>query len=207
LHYNPSTIRKIIAETESGTRLLDLLDTLESRGITNIVHDPYLVRGFDYYTGMIFEVFDSAQENNRSMFGGGRYDNLLELFGAEPLPTVGFGLGDVTLRDFLETHKLLPAYLSPTDLYLAVATPASHKFTAQLAQRLRRHDLTVAVDLTDKKVGDQVKTAIKKHIPFCIVVGDEEEKTGIYKLKHLESKQEIMVHEQDIAEAVFEALD
>jgi histidyl-tRNA synthetase len=116
-------------------------------------------------------------------------------------------MGDVTLRDFLETHNLLPAYLSPTDLYLAVASPASQGFTAQLAQRLRRHDLTVAVDYTDKKIGDQVKTALKKRIPFCIVVGEVEEKSGMYKLKHLESKQEIMVHEQDIADAIFEALD
>jgi histidyl-tRNA synthetase len=65
-----------------------------------------LVRGFDYYTGMVFEVFDTNPENKRSLFGGGRYDNLLEMFGVEPVPTVGFGMGDVTIRDFLETHKL-----------------------------------------------------------------------------------------------------
>jgi histidyl-tRNA synthetase len=205
--YNAKTVRKLIAETDSSKRLLDLLEALENRGLANIVHDPYLVRGFDYYTGMIFEVFDTSSENNRSLFGGGRYDNLLDLFGVDPVPTVGFGMGDVTLRDFLETHNLLPAYLSPTDLYLAVASPSSQGFTAQLAQRLRRHDLTVAVDYTDKKIGDQVKTALKKRIPFCIVVGEEEEKSGMYKLKHLESKQEIMVHEQDIADAIFEALD
>lgn len=207
LHYTPETVRPLIAQTDSGSRLLELLDTLETRGLTNIVHDPYLVRGFDYYTGMIFEVFDTSKDNNRSLFGGGRYDNLLDLFGVDPVPTVGFGMGDVTLRDFLETHKLLPTYHSPTDLYLAVHTPESHKFAAQLAQRLRRHDLTVAVDFSGKKIGDQIKTATKKSIPFCIVVGDEEEKSGMYTLKHLESKQELLVHEQDIADAVFEILD
>jgi histidyl-tRNA synthetase len=207
LNYTPATVRSLITKTTSGARLLELLDALEKRGLRNITHDPYLVRGFDYYTGMIFEVFDTSKDNSRSLFGGGRYDNLLDLFGVDPVPTVGFGMGDVTLRDFLETHKLLPTYVSPTDLYLAVAAPSSQSFAAQLAQRLRRHDLTVAVDLTDKKVGDQVKTAAKKRVPFCIVVGEEEEKTGMYRLKHLESKQEIMVHEQDIAEAILEALE
>ncbi len=82
------------------------LDEYKNKGINNIVFDPSIVRGFDYYTGMVFEVFDTSPENNRSLFGGGRYDNLLELFGVDPVPTVGFGMGDVTMRDFLETHGL-----------------------------------------------------------------------------------------------------
>jgi len=205
--YTPATIRTLIADTTAGKNLLDLLEALESRGIRNIVHDPHLMRGFDYYTGMIFEVFDTHPDNRRALFGGGRYDRLMELFGQDPLPTVGFGAGDVTLHDFLETHKLLPDYASPTDLYMAVTSPEMHAFAAQLAQRLRRHDLTVAVDFTGKKVGDQVKTADKKGIPFCILVGEDEAKNGMYRLKHLPSKQEIMVHEQDIADAVFEALE
>lgn len=205
--YTPSTIRKIIGGTHAGKNLLDLLEELDKRGIKNIVHDPHLMRGFDYYTGMIFEVFDTNPENKRALFGGGRYDNLLELFGQGPVPTVGFGVGDVTLRDFLETHKLLPDYTSATDLYMAVTSPEVFPFAAQLAQRLRRHDLTVAVDFTGKKIGDQVKTAIKKRVPFCIVVGEDEAASGMYRLKHLLSKQEIMVHEQDIADAVFEALE
>ncbi|MES2059647.1 MAG: ATP phosphoribosyltransferase regulatory subunit [Patescibacteria group bacterium] len=72
----------------------------------NVVSDPSLARGQTYYTGMVFEVFDTNPENKRALFGGGRYDNLLEMFGVEPLPTVGFGMGDVTIRDFLETHNL-----------------------------------------------------------------------------------------------------
>ncbi len=79
---------------------------LSEKGVTNTEFDPDIVRGFDYYTGMVFEVFDTDPENRRSLFGGGRYDNLLEMFGADPVPTVGFGMGDVTMRDFLETHKL-----------------------------------------------------------------------------------------------------
>lgn len=74
--------------------------------LPNVKFDANIVRGFDYYTGMVFEVFDVNPENRRSLFGGGRYDNLLEIFGVEPVPCVGFGMGDITIRDFLETHNL-----------------------------------------------------------------------------------------------------
>jgi histidyl-tRNA synthetase len=74
----------------------------------NIVSDPTLARGQTYYTGMVFEIFDTNKENARALAGGGRYDNLLELFDVESIPAVGFAVGDITLRDFLETHKLGP---------------------------------------------------------------------------------------------------
>ncbi len=93
-------------ENKNAKELVDLIEKLAGASITNVVFDPTMVRGFDYYTGMVFEVFDTSPENNRSLFGGGRYDNLLEMFGVEPMPTVGFGMGDVTIRDFLETHNL-----------------------------------------------------------------------------------------------------
>ncbi len=72
----------------------------------NFVHDPTLARGQTYYTGTVFEIFDTNKENSRAIAGGGRYDNLLELFDVAPVPAAGFGMGDITLRDFLETHGL-----------------------------------------------------------------------------------------------------
>ncbi len=74
----------------------------------NIVSDPTLARGQAYYTGIVFEIFDTNKENPRALAGGGRYDNLLEIFDVEPVPAIGFGMGDITVRDFLETHKLGP---------------------------------------------------------------------------------------------------
>lgn len=74
----------------------------------NVVLDESLARGQAYYTGAVFEIFDTDKDNPRALAGGGRYDNLLEIFGVEPVPTAGFGMGDITLRDFLETHKLGP---------------------------------------------------------------------------------------------------
>jgi len=94
---------------KSMDNLTECLERLNNeKNIWNTVLETTLTRGFDYYTDIVFEVFDTNPENKRALFGGGRYDNLLEMFGVEPLPTVGFGMGDVTMRDFLETHNLLP---------------------------------------------------------------------------------------------------
>ncbi len=79
---------------------------LKNKGIANTKIDESLARGQTYYTGLVFEIFDTNQENGRSIFGGGRYDNLLELFDVEPVPAVGIACGDIVIRDFLETHGL-----------------------------------------------------------------------------------------------------
>lgn len=83
------------------------VDSLKKIG-SNLVFDPTLARGQTYYTGIVFEIFDTNKDNGRALAGGGRYDNLLEIFEVEPIPAVGFGMGDITIRDFLETHKLGP---------------------------------------------------------------------------------------------------
>ncbi|PIQ91506.1 MAG: histidine--tRNA ligase [Parcubacteria group bacterium CG11_big_fil_rev_8_21_14_0_20_39_22] len=93
-------------EIEENEKTANIRKALSDKGIENTVFDPSIVRGFDYYTDMVFEVFDQSPENKRSLFGGGRYDNLLEIFDVEPVPAVGFGMGDITIRDFLETHGL-----------------------------------------------------------------------------------------------------
>lgn len=70
--------------------------------------DPLIIRAFEYYTSTVFEVFDTDPVNHRSLFGGGRYRNLAGLFIDKNIPGIGFGMGDVTVLDFLDTHGLLP---------------------------------------------------------------------------------------------------
>ena len=93
------------ADSMESFELSTIMKDLKNKGIET-KFSPSVTRGFDYYTDVVFEVFDTDSKNNRSLFGGGRYDNLLEIFGVETSPSVGFGMGDVTVRDFLETHKL-----------------------------------------------------------------------------------------------------
>jgi histidyl-tRNA synthetase len=93
--------------TGSMEELKGFQETLAEAGIKNTKIDETLARGQAYYTGIVFEFFDTNPDNPRSICGGGRYDSLLELFDVEPVPAVGFGWGDITTRDFLETHGLL----------------------------------------------------------------------------------------------------
>ena len=171
---------------ESVKRLEGRLKTL---GITNASYDPTLMRGFDYYTGNVFEVFDNDPENNRSMFGGGRYDGLVGQFGVEPVPVFGFGMGDVTLENFLKAHKLLPDLRPETDVYIIPVGGMSEKFD-EVLNELRSNGVKVAVDLSARKPDKQLKTAIKKGIPYVMFIGEAELKSGQYKLKDLNAGQE-----------------
>ena len=91
-----------IRDSQAGRQLQTLLDDLSATEVPNAVLDLTIVRGFDYYTGVVFEIFDNHPDNKRSLFGGGRYDNLLANFGGQALAGVGFGLGDVTMADFFK---------------------------------------------------------------------------------------------------------
>lgn len=171
-------------------KLLELINSLNAIGINNIKFDPALVRGFDYYTDIVFEVYDTSGENNRSLFGGGRYDNLSSIFGEEGIPAVGFGMGDVTIRDVLLTYKLSPEYKSPAKLYICVLGEKYLSGAMKLASKLRAEGINTAVDLSLKNVGDQVKYADKNKIPYIVCFGEEEQNNEAYKLKKLSSGEE-----------------
>lgn len=161
-------------------------------GITNICIDYTLARGFDYYTGTIFELFDVSGENNRSMLGGGRYDTLTSLFGDDQISGVGFGMGDVTMRNFLETHHLLPAHLTTTaPLITIIPTDEALNLEAQkVAHTLRLRGLPVATDIGTKKIGKKIADAATRGVMYTIVVGTEERTSQQFILKNLESGTE-----------------
>lgn len=182
---------------EEISYLKNLKNKLSKFGI-NIIIDPFLTRGFDYYTGVVFEVYDTNPKNNRSMFGGGRYDNLLEIFGADKIPAVGFGMGDVTIHNFLETRGLLPKYISTANLMLCALDKKNINFTENLAVKLRKQGLNVSVNLSDKKIKNLIKLADKQSIPYIICIGENEEKTGKFKLKELKTGKEEEVGENEI---------
>lgn len=172
-------------EHEGIRELRELIAGLEKLGITNVRFDQTIMRGFDYYTGIVFEVFDMNPLNKRSIFGGGRYDNLLSLFGNDKIPAVGFGAGDVIARDLMETYKNLPAAPAPADLGLVVAGQESLPFAMDLAQSLRAAGARVSIDISGKKVSDQISKASKNNLPFIAVIGDEEVKGKMIVVKKL----------------------
>ena len=185
-------------DNPNAKEIVDLIEKLESIGITNVSFEPTLMRGFDYYTGIVFEVFDTHPDNNRSVFGGGRYDDLLEIFGADKVPTIGFGAGDVTARDFLETHNLLPQYKPSAQIYICTLGTEFSDNARKLAETLRKKNIHVAIDLSSKKVGDQIKTAHRQNIPYVICIGENEVTSGMYPLKKMDTGEEKNLKANDI---------
>jgi histidyl-tRNA synthetase len=177
-------------ESKASPQLNALIERLKKSGISNATFDDKIVRGFDYYTGIVFEIYDTNPENRRALFGGGRYDDLTSLFGGDKVPAVGFGMGDVTIRDFLETHKLLPALKSATEIHICTLEERFIPDAEALAAKLRSKGKNVSVNLTAKKIGDQIGWADKHRISKVIVIGENETKTGKYKVKTLATGEE-----------------
>jgi histidyl-tRNA synthetase len=184
-----SELPKELLDSGAVQEVQYLFTLLKEHGVGNAVFDISLMRGFDYYTGIVFEVFDNDPENRRSMFGGGRYDGLVGLFGVDPVPTVGMAPGATTMEDFLRSHDLLPKFDSTTEVYLVVLGNAL-KGAQKLAMKLRAEGVNVEVDITGRKLDKQIKTAVKKKIPFMLFVGEKELEEEIYPLKDVAKEQE-----------------
>lgn len=179
-----------LASDPSVAKLRELMRLLTDSRVNNVRFDVTLMRGFDYYTDIVFEVADTAQENNRSMFGGGRYDGLVGMFGVEPVATVGFGMGDVPLENFLASHGLSPHLRTETDAYVVLVGDVTYEQVQHKVNSLRDMGLNVAVDTTGRKLDKQLKTAVKKGIHYAIFIGEEELKGERLKMKNLVSGQE-----------------
>lgn len=180
---------KQILESKAIEQVQMLFTLLREHGVKSATFDIGLMRGLDYYTDIVFEVFDTNPENARSLFGGGRYDGLVGLFGVEPVPTVGYAIGDVTFGDFLQTHKLIPKLQTTTEVYILVLGD-SLKGAQKLAERLRKENVNVEIDITGRKIDKQIKTAVKKGIPFLLFVGQKELDEETYTLKDLTQEKE-----------------
>lgn len=166
-----------------------LFALLEESGIKNAEFDITIMRGFDYYTDIVFEMVDVNPDNNRSMFGGGRYDGLVGLFGVEPVPTVGLGWGDVTLANFLETHDLLPKLHTETDLYVILIGDV-YLQAQKVLLALRQEGVHLAVDATGRKMATQIKSAAKKGIRYVLFIGENELQDSRFTLKNIDTGDE-----------------
>lgn len=177
---------------------MGLIEALKERGMDNVEFDPTIARGFLYYTGLVFEVFDTNPENPRALLGGGRYDGLVALYGGEQVPAVGFAIGVETLIDFLTTHNLLPQTVSGARLFIGTPTENDIASAQVLADSLRKQGVSVLVNVSGKSLGDQIKEAVKRGIPYFAAYGENEAKSGSLKLKTLESGQEDAVSEDEL---------
>jgi histidyl-tRNA synthetase len=187
---NVIELEKSFQNLESTKSLDRIISSCKSLGIRNIEFDTSLMRGFDYYTDIVFEVFDTSTENNRAMLGGGRYDGLVGQMGVEPVPTIGFAAGDVVFADFLMTHGLVPNLNLSNDITVLVREQEFTEGAQKAARELREIDVNTAVDFSGSKIDKQFKNAVKSGVRYVIFVGEEEIAEERYTLKDLKTGKE-----------------
>ncbi len=163
---------------EALTRFDEYLGLLDGLGMAPYVDiDLRIVRGLAYYTGIVFEVFDARGEL-RAVCGGGRYDRLLELVGGQPLPAVGFGMGDVVLTELLRDLDRLPDVTPSVDYFIAIIGEQLRPRALALATRLRDAGHSVAYPLKAQAVRKQFKAAETEGAREVVVLAPDEAGRG-----------------------------
>lgn len=181
-------------ESVGAQELLGLFAMLQKAGLDRYcVFDFGIIRGLDYYTGTVFEVFDNAPENNRAMFGGGRYDNLVGLFVKNAkVSGVGYGMGDVTLENFLVTHGLVPDFSADRAKVLVTRfEDVPYESYLALVSELHAAGVPATLYLGVKKYGKQLEYAVKGGFTHTLTVGGDELAKGVVRLKNLTTREEI----------------
>lgn len=178
-----------VRDAQAVGELREVFDGLKKAGVTEAVFDATLMRGLDYYTGTVFEVFDTHPDNNRALFGGGRYDGLVGMFGAEPISAVGFAPGNTMMENFLAVRNLLPKASSTSQVYIVVIDDALDTANV-VATKLRAGGINTEVDITSKKIDKQIKTVLKKNIPYALFIGPNDVDSDVFTLKNLSDESE-----------------
>ncbi|GBF51541.1 histidyl-tRNA synthetase [Leptospira ryugenii] len=192
LNSNIANLKEIPGISEdSYQKIQSLFSDLESLGLRDIIDfDPSVVRGFDYYTGFIFEIFDTSPKNKRSLYGGGRYDNLIGLFSHEELSGTGFGLGDVTLLNFLQTHNLVPNLSNENTVFIPLLDETFFLSCQTIAKEFRKHGIPVDQALVSQKMGKQLSYAEKKGYRWILLLGEDEIAKNLVTLKDMQERSQ-----------------
>jgi histidyl-tRNA synthetase len=149
-------------------------------------------RGLDYYTGVVFECFDTAGEVSRSVFGGGRYDDLIEGYGGEPTPAVGVGIGHETLSLLCQRAGVWPEEELSTDYYV-LQIGDTRETAARIARELRAKGHVVESDVADRSFGAQMGYADSINAETVVIVGEQDLENDEVTLKEMAEGEQISV--------------
>jgi histidyl-tRNA synthetase len=205
-------LKNLLADNEAWRRsdeLVRLFAALKTLGADEYVRfDPNIVRGLLYYTGTVFEAFDVSGSLRRAILGGGRYDNLLKDVGGEPLPAVGFAMGDVVIGIILQELGLIPALVSsPASVLVTVFSAELQPESLVLATELRRAGLNVSCYPEPVKLPRQFKFADRMGMRVVLVLGPDEAANGNITIKNLSSGTQEVLKRTAVLEAVKRILE
>lgn len=164
-----------------------LVSILESLGVGAFISpDLSIVRGLAYYTGFVFEAFQTVG-TGRALAGGGRYDNLVKKLGYQDMPAVGFGMGDVTVSDLLELVGKSGELRDAPDAYFVIGSENVRPKALEIISALRRSGVKTDYPLKQASFGKQFKQADAVGAAKAYILGDDELAQGIVKIKDLKS--------------------
>jgi len=188
-------------KSDELTRTFAALDALGVKEYVKFV--PGIMRGLLYYTGTVFEAFDTSGSLKRSLFGGGRYDNLLADVGGQPLSGVGFAMGDVGMGIFLQESGLLPEFApSPAQVLVTVFDEKLAMQSFALAAELRNAGLNVMMYPEPAKLQKQFKFADKMKIKVVLVLGPDEVEKRLVVVKNLVNGEQVQVTREALVESI-----
>ena len=153
-------------------------------------------RGLDYYTGVVFECFDSTGEVKRSVFGGGRYDDLIESFGGQPTPAVGVAPGAAPLSLLLQRAGVWPDESATTDYYV-LQIGDTRDVAAEIVRELRERDFVVETDVSGRSFGAQLGYADSINAETVVIVGEQDLADGNVTVRDMESGDQTQVPVDD----------
>jgi histidyl-tRNA synthetase len=185
---------------ERVDRMESLGEALESYGVADMCRfDLSIVRGLAYYTGLVFEAFDSEGEL-RALFGGGRYDELVGTFGDREVPAVGFAFGYSPVIELLKKEDRYPLKSVETDVYVLSVSESVRDVALDYATRLREKGLSVETDLASRGFGSQLGYADDMNAKRVLIVGERDLENDEVTMKHMDSGEEETLGRNEVVE-------
>ncbi|NJN79396.1 MAG: histidine--tRNA ligase [Anaerolineales bacterium] len=193
---------------KESDELTKLFSALEALGVKDYVkYDPNIMRGLLYYTGTVFEAFETSGSLKRAILGGGRYDNLLADVGGNPLSGVGFAMGDVVIGIVLQEKGLLPEFNpTPADVLVTLFDESFLSKSFELSAQLRNAGINTLVFPEPAKLQKQFKFADKMKVKLALVLGPDEDANGMVVVKNLKNGEQVQVKKEALIESVKEIL-
>jgi histidyl-tRNA synthetase len=191
---------------QKSDEMIRLFKAIDALGASPFVrYAPNIIRGLDYYTGTVFEAWDMDGEF-RAMFGGGRYDNLVGAVGGDPLPGVGFAMGDVVTALILKKFGLLPEEIKayPAQVMVTVFDESMLPESYTLASELRQAGINTICYPEAAKLAKQFKFADRIGAQLVLVLGPDEQKQRVVTIKNLQDGSQRIVGRQKVADTIME---
>lgn len=203
LDLTPELSEQVAKRLTTWRELLDRLDALGTGALVRI--DLSIVRGLAYYTGFVFEAFQTVGKG-RAIAGGGRYDDLVNKLAGTDMPAVGFGMGDVVLTDLIQETRKMPALIVKPDVYVVIGSVSAQQAALQDIAQLRELGYVVEYPLKQQGFSKQFRNANQSGAAHCVIYADDELANGVVKLRNMSEGTELECPRSQLTTALAQAL-